>query len=120
MCYRMLLLISLSTLPTLMMPTVSRAEFYDFERWEKLTPSMRASYVAGVFDAYIYFLVGPLVAPEVSLATMYHSRCIIENNVSPAKLAENIRAFAASRPMLRGGYVQDALVQYLAHKCGEP
>ena len=115
-----LALLSLGILISALFATAARAEYYQYEQWEKLSPPMRTSYVAGAFDAFVYFLIGPSMSPEISLATTHFSRCIVEKKMPAAKLAENIRTFASDRPMLRAGYVQDAMVQYLSQACGAP
>ena len=94
------------------------AEYYEYEKWEKLSPALRTSYVAGMFDAYIYFMINPSFPPDISIATAQHSRCITEKKMPAERLSENIRSFTSSRPTLKAGYVQTAFIQYLAHLCG--
>lgn len=92
------------------------AMFYTYAQWDRLSPSDRAYYVAGAFDSLVSFSISP---SEAKVGLHYHS-CVAKAQLNNNQLAENVRAFAASRPRLHGAAVQGALVQYLIELCGAP
>ena len=87
-----------------------------YAQWAGLGASERAAYIAGAMDSIILVVTGD----EDKKTSAHYSQCLSRAKLSGSQLAENVLSFAESRPALKTGMVQAALVQYLHDLCGAP
>ena len=96
----------------------AQAAFFTYAEFEQMPAQHRALYIAGVFDAY----VGTYMFDPAATQTQQHRmKCIGKTKMNNTQLADNVIAFARSRPDLQTGQdVLGALYSYLAVACPEP
>ena len=87
-----------------------------YAQWAGMSASERAAYIAGAMDSIILVVTGD----EDKKTSLHYSQCLSRAKLGGPQLAENVLSFAESRPALKTGMVQAALVQYLHGLCGAP
>lgn len=108
------LLIGALILVSMLLSTQGRADFFTFQQWSSLPPTMKAAYVAGIFDA-----TTSIVSGDEDVARAKHQRsCIAKSHMSSLQMANNIDNFARGRPDLQTGGVTRILAEYLYIACG--
>lgn len=97
-------------------PVANAGQFYSYAQWEQLEGTLRAVYMAGVFDS----LLG-IVSDRNNLpATKHYDDCITRANMTNGELADKVMAFVKTRPDLQRRSVPGALINYLVTFCGPP
>jgi hypothetical protein len=94
----------------------SHAAYYTYSEWAGLPPNFRAVYVAGMYDALTSFAT---TDADIKSAVHYQN-CISRAKMQNTQLAENMLAYAGSRPNLQSGGVTGAFINYLIELCGKP
>jgi len=97
-------------------PVAHAGQFYSYSQWEKLDGTLRAVYIAGVFDSILGIVKDRSDLP----ATRHYDDCITRANMSNGELADSVIAFVKTRPELRERSVPGALINYLVTFCGAP
>jgi len=97
-------------------PVAHAGQFYSYSQWEKLDGTLRAVYIAGVFDSILGIVKDRRDLP----VTKHYDDCITRANMSNGELADNVIAFVKTRPELRERSVPGALINYLVGFCGAP
>ena len=94
----------------------SAGQFYSYPQWVAMDGPFRAIYIAGVFDSVLGIVRDRSDVP----ATKHYDDCISRANMTNGKLADNVIAFAKTRPELQERGVPAALINYLVTFCGAP
>jgi len=102
--------------PVILSPVANAGQFYSYSQWERLDGTLRAVYIAGVFDSILGIVKDRRDLP----VTKHYDDCITRANMSNGELADNVIAFVKTRPELRERSVPGALINYLVVFCGAP
>jgi hypothetical protein len=97
-------------------PVANAGQFYSYAQWEQLEGTLRAVYIAGVFDS----LLGIVNDRNNLPATKHYDDCITRANMTNGELADKVMAFVKTRPDLQRRSVPGALINYLVTFCGPP
>lgn len=92
----------------------ARAGFYTYAEWAALPLNQSAAYIAGAYDSYVGFALND----DDVKRDNHFNQCVKNSRMNNGQLAQNIQAFASTRPNLQGAPPQAALVQYLIALCG--
>lgn len=92
----------------------ANAVYFTYSQWESLPASMRAAYIAGMYDALTSFSDND----EGAAYARHYQACVSTAKMSTGQMAENVRIFASSRPELQGPSVGGAFIKYLVSLCG--
>ena len=95
----------------------TNAAFFTYAEWERLSADSRAAYIAGAYDSLTTFASAEM---ERSIKVAQHYRaCVVRTKITNHQLAENVRAYAATKPELQAMPVPAAMLHYLLALCGE-
>ena len=86
------------------------AAFITYAQWSAFNPHDQGIYIAGAYDA--------LENDPANPNRFLYNQCILGAGMKNGQLADNIVAFASSRPALQTGTVRQAMIQYLTAACG--
>jgi hypothetical protein len=75
----------------------------------------RAAHIAGVADTFLNLYAG-----EGATYQKHFRECLVKARMNPIQLADNVAAFAETRPEVQRGVVVGALDGYLRQLCGPP
>src|SRR5215510_717658 len=92
-----------------MSPVAHAGQFYSYHQWQAMDETLRAVYIAGVFDSLLGLVTGRNDLP----ATRHYDNCISRANMSNGELAKNVMDFVKTRPDLQERSVTGALINYL-------
>jgi hypothetical protein len=91
------------------------ADYYSYAEWNELSDASRAAYIAGAFDVLTDY-----ATTDDKAAPRYFRSCMSQAKLLNGQLAENVKAFAGTRPELQAGSVTGALLAYLTELCQVP
>jgi hypothetical protein len=74
-------------------PLSSWSAFFTYSQWDALDGDLRAVYIAGAFDSLVGYS-----DPSDTSAEIHYFRCIQRSKMDNRRLADNVRAYAATRP----------------------
>jgi hypothetical protein len=109
-------------------PAQAQSVFFTYAQWERLPEWPRATYIAGLIDAWVPMSNAvdllldagvPEETPRTSSSIQYGA-CISRSRMTDAQIAANLRTFVSMRPNLQAGPVLRALVAYLGELCRTP
>src|ERR1043166_6948016 len=104
------------SLMIVMSPVANAGQFYSYSQWEAMDETLRAVYIAGVFDS----LLGIVRDRKDLPVTKHYDECISRANMSNGELADHVMAYVKVRRDLREKSVSGALINYLVTFCGAP
>ena len=81
----------------LLLPNPALSNFYNYPEWQRLSPVERAAYIAGAFNSLISYHTDDIGAK----ASAHYFKCMQKSNMNNMQLAENVSAFASTRPNYR-------------------
>ena len=96
-------------------PNVAEAVYLTYSQWEAMPPFGRDAYIAGAFDSLV-----EISASSNDNYQKHYNSCLVRQQMTNGQLADNVRAYAASRPELQTGGVVGAMLNYLIALCGKP
>src|SRR5947209_2099538 len=82
----------------------SQGAWLTYSQWERLTPELRAAYVAGAMDSYQAAVVD-LGRPSASRTAQKYGICLSAAKMSAMQLADNVLEYTKSKPELHTGTV---------------
>ena len=94
----------------------ANANYFNYERWSRMTPDSRQLYIAGAFDSMVSFSANDIE----SRINRHYDSCISRLKMTNMSLANNLLDYVNENPDLRGGSVQTAMIKYLIELCGRP
>jgi hypothetical protein len=91
----------------------AHAGFYTYSTWASLAPAARAAYIAGAYDSFVGF------GTEKDMKRIDHyNDCVARSQMNHFQLADNVLAYAKTRPEIQAHTVMRPLLAYLEALCG--
>src|SRR5262245_12278163 len=90
--------------------------YFTYAEWLRLSDEGRAAYIAGTFDS----LVNHYDDEAGRAVANHYSECVTRAQLSSAQMGDKLRTYVNTRPELRTGTVQAALLKFLADLCVSP
>jgi hypothetical protein len=91
------------------------AAYFTYAEWAALPAPSRALYIAGLFDG-----LTTIATDDWKTITRHYDTCMDKAKLTNDQLAENVLAYARSRPQFHATPVAGAMINYLIEVCGTP
>jgi hypothetical protein len=90
------------------------AGFYKYSLWEAMPVGARAAYIAGAYDSFVTFAQ----TEEDQTMSVHYINCVRQSKMNIHQLADNVIAFAKTRPEMQAWPLQIPMASYLNALCG--
>jgi hypothetical protein len=89
----------------------AQSVFFTYAQWERLPEWPRATYIAGLIDAWVPMntaidtVISGITERPFHSQQQHYAACISRSRMTDVQIAANLRAYVSMQPKLQGGTV---------------